>query len=337
MTTLNLIVPCYNEEEVLPETSVRLRALLERMIVAGQISGDSVITFVDDGSVDRTWPMIEALYKQGLRVRGIKLSRNRGHQNALLAGLMTAPGDVLISLDADLQDDIETIPRMLDEHNRGADIVFGVRHKRDLDSLFKRSTAKAYYRLLGAFGVQILPGHADFRLMSRRALEALRGFSEVNLFLRGIIPLLGFRTAVVEYERHARFAGTSKYPLRKMCALAVDGITSFSSAPLKWSTRLGAVISTASVGFGLWALFIHFFSNRALPGWTSTVVPMYFLGGIQLLSLGIIGEYISKIYSETKHRPRFIIQQTLGEPVASAIADIEFRRTFDEHFVDRAA
>lgn len=335
MPTLTLIVPCYNEEEVLPETSEKLLALLERLIVSGTVSTESTITFVDDGSRDRTWSLIQALHAQGHRVRGIKLSRNRGHQNALLAGLLTAPGDVLVSLDADLQDDIEAIPRMLEEHARGADIVFGVRHKRDTDTRFKRLTAKAYYKLMSALGVDMLPGHADFRLMSRRAIEALREFQEVNLFLRGIIPQLGFRSAVVTYERHARLQGESKYTLAKMVGLAFDGITSFSAEPLKWSTRLGAVLSTASLGFGVWAIFIHFFTDKALPGWTSTVVPMYFLGGIQLLSLGVIGGYISKIYSETKQRPRFIIDQTLDQPVAHAAPHANLDHIFNGRLINR--
>lgn len=315
MTTLNLIVPCYNEEAVLPETSHRLLALLDRLITAGTVSGDSVITFVDDGSRDRTWAMLEALHAQGVRVRGIKLSRNRGHQNALLAGLLSAQGEVLVSLDADLQDDIEAIPRMLDEYRNGADIVFGVRHKRDTDTFFKRFTAQNYYRLLRALGVEILPGHADFRLMSRRALEALREFQEVNLFLRGIIPLFGFRTAVVEYERHARFAGESKYPLTKMLAFAFDGIASFSAAPLQWSTHIGVLFAVGSLCIGIWALCVRLFTDLTVPDWTSTVVPMYFLGGVQLLFLGVIGGYVSKIYSETKQRPRFIIERTLDDPV----------------------
>jgi polyisoprenyl-phosphate glycosyltransferase len=336
MPTLNLIVPCYNEEDVLPETSSRLLALIERLIVNGTVSSESTVTFVDDGSRDRTWPLIQALHAEGHRVRGIRLSRNRGHQNALLAGLLTAPGDVLVSLDADLQDDIEAIPRMLEEHARGADIVYGVRHKRDTDTLFKRLSAKAYYRLLGAMGAEVLPGHADYRLMSRRAIEALRGFQEVNLFLRGIIPLLGFRSAVVEYERHARFAGVSKYPLAKMLGLAFDGITSFSAEPLKWSTRLGALLSTVSLGFGAWAIVIHLFTQKTLPGWTSTVVPMYFLGGIQLLFLGIIGGYISKIYSETKQRPRFIIDQTLEQPIAPASGEhVDLGHIFNGQLTER--
>jgi polyisoprenyl-phosphate glycosyltransferase len=335
MTTLNLIVPCYNEEEVLPETSARLLALLDKLIRTGTVSEASTLTFVDDGSRDRTWSIIETLHAQGRRVRGIKLSRNRGHQNALLAGLLTAPGDVLISLDADLQDDIEAIPRMLDEYRCGAEIVLGVRHKRDTDTLFKRFTAQAYYRILRAFDVEICPGHADFRLMTRRAIEALRGFQEVNLFLRGIIPLLGFPTAVVEYERHARFAGESKYPLHRMLALAFEGITSFSAAPLKWSTHLGAIVSVTSLGFGIWALFVRMLTTLALPGWTSTVVPMYFLGGVQLLFLGLIGGYVSKIYSETKQRPRFIIERILDESPRNRTQQVELWRHYDEHVADR--
>ncbi|WP_063963520.1 glycosyltransferase family 2 protein [Caballeronia hypogeia] len=311
MTTLNLIVPCFNEETALPETSVRLLALLESLVRKGVVSDASMVTFVDDGSHDQTWRLIEAFHATNRRVNGIKLSRNRGHQNALLAGLMTAPGDVLISLDADLQDDIEAIPHMLDKHRAGADIVYGVRHKRNTDTLTKRLTAKAYYWLLQKLGAEITPGHADFRLMSRRAIEALRSFKEANLFLRGTIPMLGFQSAVVEYERQARLAGESKYSFANMCALAFDGITSVTARPLTWSTRVGAAISIASVCFGLWALAVHFFTNRALPGWTSIVVPMYFLGGIQLLFLGVIGGYVSKIYTETKQRPHFIIERTL--------------------------
>ncbi|MDR5780959.1 glycosyltransferase family 2 protein [Caballeronia sp. LZ065] len=311
MTTLNLIVPCYNEEEVITETCSRLLALLERLIVASVVSDESRITFVDDGSRDRTWSIIETLHASNARCRGIKLSRNRGHQNALLAGLLVAKGDVLVSLDADLQDDIEAIPRMLDEYRKGAEIVFGVRHKRDSDTFFKRFTARNYYKMLKALGVDILPGHADFRLMSRKTLDALKEFQEVNLFLRGIIPLLGFRTAIVEYERAARFAGTSKYPLAKMLAFAFDGITSFSAVPLQWSTRIGALLALGSLCFGAWAAYARLFTNLAVPGWASTVVPMYFLGGIQLLFLGVIGGYISKTYAETKHRPRFIIERTL--------------------------
>ena len=311
LTTMNLVIPCYNEEEVLSETSSRLFSLLDRLVDAGHVSDESRIIFVDDGSRDRTWSIIEALHATNPRYGGIKLSRNRGHQNALLAGLMTAPGDVIVSLDADLQDDIEAIPRMLEEYRRGAEIVFGVRHKRATDTFFKRFTAETYYKLLGAFGVDIMPGHADFRLMSRKTVEALRQFPEVNLFLRGIIPMLGFKTAVVEYERAPRFAGESKYPLGKMLAFAFDGITSFSAVPLQWSTRIGALLAIGSLGFGAWAAYARIFTDLTVPGWASTVVPMYFLGGLQLLFLGVIGGYISKTYAETKQRPRFIIEQTL--------------------------
>ncbi|CAD6546662.1 glycosyltransferase family 2 protein [Paraburkholderia metrosideri] len=310
-TTLNLVVPCYNEEEVLPETSTRLFALLDRLIKAGEVSDESRIVFVDDGSRDHTWSIIEALHATNARYGGIKLSRNRGHQNALLAGLLTVQGDVIVSLDADLQDDVEAIPRMLAQYRLGAEIVFGVRHKRDTDTFFKRFTARNYYKLLGTFGVDIQPGHADFRLMSRKTVEALRQFQEVNLFLRGIIPLLGFKTAVVEYERAPRFAGESKYPLGKMLAFAFDGITSFSAVPLQWSTRIGALLAFGSLCFGAWAAFARLFTDLTVPGWASTVIPMYFLGGIQLLFLGVIGGYISKTYAETKQRPRFIIERTL--------------------------
>lgn len=309
---LNLIVPCYNEEEVLPETSSQLLALLDRMQQDGMADARSSITFVDDGSQDRTWQMIEDLNQQDARIHGLKLSRNRGHQNALLAGLLSAQGEVLVSLDADLQDDIEAIPRMLQTHHEaGADIVYGVRARRDTDTAFKRCTARGYYALLRKFGVDVIPDHADFRLMSRRALDALQSFREVNLFLRGIIPMLGFRSAVVYYDRLSRFAGESKYPLFKMVRLALDGIFSFSTVPLQWITVMGATLSVASIAFGIWAIIVKLTSDLAVPGWASTVVPMYFLGGLQLLALGIIGGYLSRIYSEAKQRPRFIIEKSV--------------------------
>ena len=309
---LNLVVPCYNEELVLPETSSQLLALLDRLQADGMADGRSSITFVDDGSADSTWQLIENLHQADPRVHGIKLSRNRGHQNALLAGLLSTQGEVLISLDADLQDDIEAIPRMLQVHQQdGADIVYGVRARRDTDTAFKRCTARGYYSLLRKFGVDVVPDHADFRLMSRRALDALHNFREVNLFLRGIIPLLGFRTAVVTYDRLSRFAGESKYPLLKMVRLALEGIFSFSTVPLQWITVMGATFAIASIGFGLWALGVKLFSDLAVPGWASTVIPMYFLGGLQLLALGVIGGYLSRIYSESKQRPRFIIEKSV--------------------------
>ena len=309
---LNLVVPCYNEELALPETSRQLLALLDRMQAGGMADAQSSVTFVDDGSTDRTWQLIEDLHRSDARVHGIKLSRNRGHQNALLAGLLSAQGEVLISLDADLQDDIEAIPRMLQVHQQdGVDIVYGVRARRDTDTAFKRCTARGYYSLLRRFGVDVVPDHADFRLMSRRALDALRNFREVNLFLRGIIPLLGFRTAIVTYDRLSRLAGESKYPLLKMVRLALEGIFSFSTVPLQWITVMGAAFAIASIGFGLWALAVKLFTDLAVPGWASIVVPMYFLGGLQLLALGIIGGYLSRIYSESKQRPRFIIEKSI--------------------------
>jgi polyisoprenyl-phosphate glycosyltransferase len=309
--TLNLVIPCFNEEEVLPETTRRLLTLLDSLVVDAKVDASSSITYVDDGSHDRTWELIEALHTADARVHGLKLSRNHGHQKALLAGLLNVDGQVLISLDADLQDDLTAIPRMMDEYRNGAEIVFGVRRRRDSDSFFKRFSAGSYYRLLRRFGVNVLHDHADFRLMSRRAIEELRGFREVNLFLRGIIPLLGFRTAIVEYDRHARFAGESKYPLTKMIMLASDGIASFSTKPLQWSSYVGGALALASLACGSWALSIRLFTDRSLPGWASTVIPMYFLGGLQLLFLGVIGGYIAKIYAETKQRPRFIVEKTL--------------------------
>ena len=308
---LMLVVPCYNEQDVLPLTLPRLLALLTRLREQGRIGADSGITFVDDGSRDATWQLIEDAHRADPRVHGIKLSCNRGHQNALLAGLLCSGADVTISLDADLQDDLDAIPRMLQAHRDGADIVLGVRARRDCDTWFKRSSARAYYALLRRLGVDVVPDHADFRLMSRRALDALRDFREVNLFLRGIVPLLGFSTSIVTYERAARPAGESKYPFARMLALALEGVFSFSTVPLRWITWLGIGVSIASIGFGVWAVLVRLFTDQALPGWASTVVPMYFLGGVQLLALGVIGGYLSRVYAETKQRPRFIVEKSL--------------------------
>ena len=245
-------------------------------------------------------------------MRGIKLSRNLGHQNALLAGLLTVKGEVVISVDADLQDDLAAIEEMLDDYAAGYDIVYGVRSSRKTDTFFKNFTAIAYYRLLGIMGVEIIYNHADYRLMSRRVIDALREFGEVNLFLRGIIPQLGFSNTIVYYERADRFAGESKYPLKKMLSLAWQGITSFSNVPLKFITGLGLLVSLISFAVTIWAIWIKLFTELAIPGWASTVLPIYFLGGIQLLCLGIIGEYLAKIYMETKRRPRYIIEKTTG-------------------------
>ncbi|OGA34401.1 MAG: glycosyltransferase [Betaproteobacteria bacterium RIFCSPLOWO2_12_FULL_62_13b] len=320
MVTMSIVVPCYNEEAVLPETARRLLELIGRLRHAGKVGARSSVYFIDDGSKDRTWPLIEKLSRQHPAIGGVKLSRNRGHQNALIAGLFRAPGDVVVSVDADLQDDLNAIEEMIDAHLAGCDIVYGVRRSRCVDTMFKRFTAEAYYRVLKAMGVDVIFNHADYRLMSRRAIEALKEFKEVNLFLRGIIPQLGFATAIVRYDRAGRFAGASKYPLMKMLALAVQGITSFSATPLRMITATGLIVSLGTFIVTLWALFVRLFTDDAVPGWTSTVVPMYFLGGIQLLSLGVIGEYLAKVYMETKKRPRYIIEKVVGGRASSLAA-----------------
>jgi glycosyltransferase involved in cell wall biosynthesis len=309
---LNLVVPCYNEEQALPETARCLSALLDRLAGQGVIAEPSGVYFVDDGSRDRTWDLISALRTaRPDRFHGIKLSRNCGHQIALLAGLRNAPGDALISIDADLQDDVEVIPAMLEEFRLGHDVVFGVRRGRQTDTLFKRYTARAYYRVLAALGVDIVLDHADFRLMSRRALEALERYREVNVFLRALVPLLGFKTTNVYYERAPRFAGVSKYPFGRMMALALEGITSFSVRPLRLIAYTGLIMSLISFFIGVWAMYIVLFTHRGVPGWASIVVPIAFVGGLQLASLGVIGEYIGKIYMEVKRRPLFEIEEVL--------------------------
>lgn len=311
MTTLAIVVPCYNEEQVLPETARRLAELLQGLTHTGKVSADSRVWFIDDGSRDRTWALIEQLAQADPRIKGIKLSRNRGHQNALLCGLMNAEGDVLISVDADLQDDLGAIEKMLEANVQGADVVYGVRSRRDTDTFFKRFTAQAYYKLLHAMGVDVVFDHADYRLLTRRAIEALREYGESNLFLRGIIPTLGFRSSKVYYERQERFAGESKYPLRKMLGLAIEGITSFSPLPLRMIAALGIVVTIVSAFLGLWTVAVRLFSDTTVPGWASTVVPVYFLGGLQLLGIGVIGEYLSKVYTEVKRRPRYIIEKDI--------------------------
>lgn len=308
---LSIVVPCYNESEVLPETQHRLRDLLDSLTQAGKITPDSEVIFVDDGSRDTTWELIRACHREDARIHGIKLSGNRGHQTALLAGLASAKGEAIVSIDADLQDDIGAIEKMMDEYIAGADIVYGVRNERRTDTTFKRTTAEWYYRLLARMDVEIVHNHADFRLMSRRALEALKSYSEVNLFLRGIVPLLGYRTAIVHYERAARFAGESKYPLRRMLALAINGITSFSAAPLRMIAVLGLLVSAFSGCMILYILWIRLFTTQGVPGWASSVIPIYLLGGIQLLSIGVLGEYIGKIYLESKRRPRYFIDDSV--------------------------
>ena len=308
---LGIVVPCFNEEEVLPETARRLTELLQGIMAGGHVAADSQIVFVDDGSRDHTWELIEALASRDARIGGIKLSRNRGHQNALLAGLYTFEADVLLSVDADLQDDIGVIPEMLQAHAQGAQIVYGVRNDRSSDGFFKRATAQGFYRLINAMGAESVYNHADFRLMSRRAVEALKSFREVNLFLRGMVPLIGFKSAIVYYTRSERFAGESKYPLRKMVALALDAVTSFSVAPLRFITGIGFLVFLLSLGMGAWTLWVKLFTERAVPGWASTMLPIYFLGGIQILCIGVIGEYLGKVYQETKGRPRYIIEKSV--------------------------
>lgn len=307
---LYMVIPCYNEEAVLAETSRRMLDVFGRMQKENLISHDSRIVFVDDGSRDNTWNMIDELVQKNETIRGIKLSRNCGHQNALMAGLMTVKEecDCAISIDADLQDDIEIIPDMVKKFREGCDIVYGVRNSRKTDTFFKRSTAQAFYRLMVSMGVGIVPDHADYRLMSRRALESLSQFSEVNLFLRAMVPLCGYKSDKVYYERHERFAGESKYPLKKMLAFAMDGITSFSITPIRLISSLGAVICVISLIIFIYTIYTKFF-GRTEAGWTSLMASIWFLGGVQLLSVGLIGEYIGKIYREVKHRPRFIIEK----------------------------
>lgn len=312
--TLYVVVPCYNEEEVLPETSKRLKEKLESLIAVNKISEESRILFVNDGSKDQTWTIIQTLHQKDPVFSGVNLSRNRGHQNALLAGLMTAKdhADMVISMDADLQDDIHAVDAMVEQYWAGCDVVYGVRSSRKKDTFFKRFTAEGFYRLMNAMGAETVFNHADYRLMSKAALEGLAEFKEVNLFLRGIVPMIGYPTATVEYERGERFAGESKYPLKKMLAFALEGITSLSTKPIRLITGLGFLIFLISV-----VMLITFVVKWALgitvAGWASVICSVWAIGGLILLSLGVIGEYIGKIYLETKQRPRFIIEEILDK------------------------
>jgi len=309
---LYIVVPCYNEEEVLPETSRRLAEKLSALTEAGTISAESRILFVDDGSRDKTWKMIGQLVEADERFCGVKLSRNRGHQNALLAGLMTAKefADMIVSMDADLQDDINAVDEMIEHYYNGSDIVYGVRSARDTDTAFKRSTAGIFYKLMNFLGAETVDNHADYRLMSRRAVEALSQYKEVNLFLRGIVPLVGYKSSSVFYRRSERFAGESKYPLKKMLSFAMDGVTSFSVKPLRFITLLGFIILALSLLALLYTLIAKI-CGFTVPGWASISGSLWLLGGIQLLCLGVIGEYIGKIYSEVKERPRYFIETFL--------------------------
>ena len=317
MDRLYLVVPCYNEEEVLPETVRRLTDKLHRMCQKGLVSEDSRILLVDDGSRDRTWELICRFHEENPVVSGLKLSRNRGHQNALVAGLMTAKElcDITISLDADLQDDIEVIDQFVEEYHKGAQVVYGVRSARDTDTVFKRSTAMGFYGLMQKMGVDIVNNHADYRLMSKKALECFSGYREVNLFLRGIVPLIGFKTAVVTYERAERFAGESKYPLKKMLSFAWDGITSFSTKPLSLITVLGVLIGTVS-GVGLLAAIITLLCGGFVGEWVWIVLSVWLALAIHLVALGLVGAYVGKTYAEVKDRPRYHIEMLLDEPKA---------------------
>jgi glycosyltransferase involved in cell wall biosynthesis len=317
---LSLVIPCYNEQDALPQAVPQLEALMSDLMARSKIAANSNVWLVDDGSKDSTWSIIEALAVRSELFVGVKLSRNRGHQNALLAGLLSADGDAVVSIDADLQDDLGAIEKMVDAHAAGYEIVYGVRAARDTDTWFKRWTALRYYALLKFLGVEIVPNHADFRLLGRAAISALGEHGEVNLFLRGIIPQLGFRSSSVFYDRRDRIAGESKYPLRKMLKLALDGVTSFSPAPLRMIAGLGGIVCLFSIGMVLWVLAVRLFTERALPGWASTTLPIYALGGVQLLCIGILGEYVAKIYSETKARPRFLIERVERRNVAAEAA-----------------
>lgn len=314
MLTLYIVIPCYNEQEVLPETSKRLLQKYHQLIQDGKITTDSRIVLVDDGSKDRTWEMIEDLHASNTIFSGVKLSRNRGHQNALLAGLNTVVNlaDAYISMDADLQDDINAIDGFLEEFEKGAEVVYGVRSTRTKDSFFKRFTAEFFYKLMNRLGAEVVFNHADYRLLSNRALQGLLEYKEVNLFLRGIVPMVGYKSAKVYYERNERFAGESKYPLKKMIAFATQGITSLSIKPIRMIISLGFITFLVSILMLIYFLVRHF-TGQTQIGWTSIIISIWALGGLQLLAIGVIGEYIGKVYLETKQRPRFIIDEFLNE------------------------
>ena len=314
MKTLFIVVPCYNEKEVLKETTKRLNDKLNNLIKMKKISSQSKVLYVNDGSKDKTWELIKVIHNNNSMFWGLSLSRNRGHQNALLAGLMTAKeyADIIISMDADLQDDINAIDEMIEKYNEGSEIVYGVRNSRKKDTWFKRNTALAYYRFLKFMGVDIVYNHADYRLTSKRVLNELEKYGEVNLFLRGIFPLIGFKHDVVYYERHDRFAVKSKYPLKKMLHFSWDGITSFSIKPIKMVLSIGIIIFVVSLFVMIYSLIVKLL-GFTVSGWTFIVCSIWLLAGVQMLSIGLIGEYVGKIYSETKHRPRYIIDETLKE------------------------
>lgn len=314
MNCIYFVIPCYNEQEVLPITAEQLRIKYDQLLQSGLIAESSRILLVDDGSKDRTWQIISQLHQKDSRFQGVKLSRNRGHQNALLAGLMTARSfcDAAISLDADLQDDINAMDAMLQKFQDGCDIVYGVRSDRETDTVFKRCTAQGYYKFMSGMGGELVYNHADYRLMSRRALDGLAEFGEVNLFLRGIVPMIGYRSDIVTYARKERPAGKSKYPLKKMLAFAWEGLTSLSIRPIRMITIFGTLIFLVSIGMLIYSVIRHAM-GATITGWTSLAVSIWAIGGLQLLAIGIIGEYIGKVYLETKSRPKYIIETYLGD------------------------
>lgn len=311
---LYVVIPCYNEEEVLPETSSRIKEKMKEMMDGGLIASDSRVCFVNDGSRDKTWEIIQKLHEEDNLFSGINLSKNRGHQNALLAGLMTVmdKADMVVSMDADLQDDINAMDEMVKKYKEGCDVVYGVRSSRKKDSFFKKITAEGFYKLMNAFGAKTVFNHADYRLLSKRALEGLAGFQEVNLFLRGIVPMIGYKSDVVYYERGERYAGESKYPLSKMLSFAVEGVTSLSVKPIRMITGLGFFVFIFSIAILVYS-FVRHFNGETIKGWTTLMVSIWAIGGLILLSLGVVGEYVGKIYLETKKRPRFIIESFLDD------------------------
>lgn len=309
---LYIVIPCYNEEEVLPITSLAIQEKIRKLITKKEINKESKILFVDDGSKDSTWNIIKNICETNKEFKGIKLTKNKGHQNALLAGLNYSKkyADIIISMDADLQDDINAVDEMIKEYKKGSQIVFGVRSSRKKDTWFKKTSAESYYKIMKKLGVDLVYNHADYRLLSKRALECLLEYDEVNVFLRGIIPQIGFKNSIVYYERNERVAGTTKYPLKKMLYLAIDGITSFSIKPLKLITVVGIIISLFSFAIMIYSLIVKLLGHT-VPGWTFLIISIWLIGGIQMLFLGIIGEYIGKIYAETKHRPKYFIEEEI--------------------------
>lgn len=309
---LYIVIPCYNEEEALPITAARLVELTDDMMNRSIIDRESHIVLVDDGSKDRTWEVIASLHKQDSRFEGVKLAHNAGHMNALWAGMTLSADrcDCVITIDADLQDDVNAMYGFLEAYQNGADVVSGVRSSRKTDTAFKRNTAQMFYKLMGKLGVEMVYNHADYRLLSQRALQALLSFGEVNMFLRGMVPMLGFKTEKVYYERSERVAGESKYPLKKMIAFALEGITSLSNKPIRYVLLLGAVCALLGVAMGIYVI-VSLVKGHTVAGWASIMMSLWLLGGLQLMALGVVGEYVGKIYMETKRRPKFILEEHL--------------------------